>query len=258
MRSVGISTSANVRSAVLTDEAPAVRIAARWKTWREMNPNAAIPSSTRPNTASSGRPGYLDTRPPTRLPSPRPNMKLLTTIVTDSILIPKMANRERCQTIWYSNAGKPEKKNKTGAATMSGSRRTFGSADSTPWNKAVSRILIYSSPEWLSLDRVASKDASPAPDLLAPALAPVPAAPGPGLRADVLSVAQRHVDRTHFSKIRARPPLGREQVLACLARSTKLERSNPNAACLLSYTDLRFGNGVPRQPRVQRTVVGAS
>ena len=99
-------------------------------------------------------------------------MKLLTTIVTDSILIPKMAKRERCQTIWYSNAGKPEKKNKTGAATMSGSRRTFGSADSTPWNKAVSRILIYSSPELLSLDRVASKDASPAPNLLAPRPSP--------------------------------------------------------------------------------------
>ena len=53
--------------------------------------------------ASSGNNGIsrrFDSQPPARLPRPRPSMKAVTTIVTDSMLTPKMRKSARCQVSW--------------------------------------------------------------------------------------------------------------------------------------------------------------
>jgi hypothetical protein len=47
-----------------------------------------IASSTAANSASTGRLGSFETAAPTRLPTPRPTIKAVTTTVTASMVIP--------------------------------------------------------------------------------------------------------------------------------------------------------------------------
>ena len=49
------------------------------------------------NASSSGTRGRSDTQPPSKLPSPSPTMKLLTTMAALSTLLPNTVSSVRCQ-----------------------------------------------------------------------------------------------------------------------------------------------------------------
>jgi hypothetical protein len=55
---------------------------------KEATAKIAVPSSAAAKKATGENRSLLERAPPARLPSPSPSIKALTTIVTDSILIP--------------------------------------------------------------------------------------------------------------------------------------------------------------------------
>src|SRR5580693_3189304 len=68
--------------------APAEIEEVRWKIWRENRPKTAIPSSPIPKKMMDCFGNREESQPPNRPPSPRPNMKALTTAATDSAFTP--------------------------------------------------------------------------------------------------------------------------------------------------------------------------
>jgi len=97
INSVGTTTSASVTAAVAGKLSPIVNAPTLSKIVSDTKPNAQVNSSMAASNGKGGMPGRFDSQPPTRLPRPRPSMKAVTTIVTDSILTPKMRNSVRCQ-----------------------------------------------------------------------------------------------------------------------------------------------------------------
>ena len=88
MSAVGITVSAKVSKPVIICGAVAVCRPTAWNSGSEKLPKRPMASSIPPNVASKGTPGRFDTIPPRKLPTPRPNIKALTTMVTDSTLMP--------------------------------------------------------------------------------------------------------------------------------------------------------------------------
>ena len=90
-------TKASEPAAVAGKLSPIIHSPALSKILSDTTPKAPVINSIAASKGKGGMPGRFDSQPPARLPSPRPSMKAVTTIVTDSILTPKMRNSCRCQ-----------------------------------------------------------------------------------------------------------------------------------------------------------------
>src|ERR1700674_357189 len=99
MSSVGTMINEKAASPVVDGELLAVNSAIQRNSLSDPTPNAAVPNSAIANNTTSGRRAFLESAPPAKLPNPRPSMNALTTIVTDWMFRPYMANSARCQTI---------------------------------------------------------------------------------------------------------------------------------------------------------------
>ena len=96
INSVGTMTRASVTAAVAGKLSPIVKSPTLSKMASDKTPKMPVNSSMAASKGKGGIPRRFDNQPPARLPNPRPSMKAVTTIVTNSILTPKMRNSVRC------------------------------------------------------------------------------------------------------------------------------------------------------------------